>query len=50
MGTSINSFFGRIAAPSVSERVAFGGAYIPHVPGYIPVSCAPGALHFIPKI
>ncbi len=41
-GTSINSFFGRIAA--------LRGARNPHVPEVRSGSCAPGALHFIPKI
>jgi hypothetical protein len=47
--TDTNSFFGRIAAQSVSERLAFGGAF-PHALKCIPVCCDPGALHFIPKI
>ena len=41
-GTSINSFFGRIAA--------LRGARNPHVPEVRSGSCAPCALHFIPKI
>ena len=39
MGTFINSFFGRIAS--------LRGARNPHVLKYIPVSCAPCALHRI---
>ena len=46
----MNSFFGRIAALSVNERVTFGGTRNPHAHKCIPVSCAPCALHFIPKI
>ncbi len=41
-GISMNSFFERIAA--------LRGARNPHVLKYIPVSCAPCALHFISKI
>jgi hypothetical protein len=49
IGTFINSFFGRIAALSVSEHLASGGAHNPHAHQCIPVSCALGGLYFIPK-
>ena len=49
MVISINSFFGRIAALSVSEHIVFGGARNPHAHKCVPVSSAPCALHFIPK-
>jgi hypothetical protein len=42
MNTFINPFFGRIAA--------LRGARNPHAPEVHSGCCAPGALHFIPKI
>ena len=41
MDTLTNLFFGRIAAPSVSERVAFGGARNPLAHKCIPVAAQP---------